>query len=153
MIQKFDQLFYPCTLESLVTSKLDETYNKFPQPLGGLDRFAKADEVSCTDVDQGVCRPKEMTLHAPSLEEVCDRLTFLALENYVDQLPVVFGVSEPDFVFSLPRIEVTKAKFQTEEEMASPVPEVFAVLVYRRAPFICKLCKTFWSDFQIGQVA
>ena len=153
MIQKFDQLFYTYTLESLVTSKLDEMYNKFPQPLGELDRVAKADEVFCTDVDQGVCRPTVTIPYGPSLEEVCDRFAFLTLENYVDQPPVVFGVSELDSVVWVPRNEVTKAKFQTDEEKACPVPEVFAVLVYRRAPFIRKRRQTFGLDFQIGQVA
>ena len=153
MIQQFNQLLHLCALESLVTGNPDETYNKSPQPWGELDQVVKSDEVSCTDVDQDLCRPGEIPLRGPSLEKVCDRLGLLTLENYVNQPPVVVGVSESDFAVLLPHIEVTKAKFQTDKEKALPVLKFFAVPVYRRAPFICKLCQTHGSDFQLGQVA
>jgi hypothetical protein len=63
----------------------------------------------------------EIVSRGQSVEKICDRFAFLTLENYVDQPPVVFGVSERDVGVRLPWIEVTKAKFQTDEEKALPI--------------------------------
>ena len=113
MIQQLNQRLHP-SLESLVPGNLDETYNKLPQPWGKWDQIVKIDEVSCTDVSTCVCRPRETLPQGPSMEKVCDCFTFLSLENYVDQRPVVFSVSERDVGVRFPWIEVTKASFQTD---------------------------------------
>ena len=107
----------------------------------------KRDEVSPTDANHFACRCGEIIVHGPSMEKISDCSAVLALENYADQPPVVFSVSECDVGGRLLRIEVAKAEFQTDEEKALPVPKTFAVLVYRRAPFVCKHCQTLRSEF------
>ena len=98
--------------ESPAIGSLDETYNLLPQPWGGWDQGVKTDEVPCTNVNQRACRPEEMMIEinqGPGEEKICDRFAFLAFENYVDQPPVVFGVSERD---AGARTEVVKTKHQ-----------------------------------------
>ena len=174
VIQQLDQPLHPRTLESLVTGNPNESYNKSPQPWGEWNQVVKTDEVPSTDACNFACRFGEIIFYGQSMEKISDRFAFLALENYVDQLPVVFSVSEPDAVarsplvelynyverpplaFSaskldagvrLPWIEVTKAKFQTYKEEALPTLNFFAVRVYRRAPLIRNLRQAQRSDF------
>ena len=152
MIQQHNQLLYPCITGSVVTGNLDETYSKSSQPWGGFVQAMDTNEAPYTDIDHFVFRPGEMVVRGPSMEKICDRFAFPTLENYVDQLPVVFGVSECDFGVRFRWIEVTKAGFQAEEEKVLPFLKMFAVLVYCRAPFIRILCQTRGSGFQLYQV-
>jgi hypothetical protein len=85
------------------------------------------------------------------VEKVCDRFAFLTLENYIDQPPVVFGVSEPDVGGRSPWIEVTKAKFQTDEEKVLPVLK-FSRFSYIAEHHSYTIRQAQGSDFQLGQV-
>ena len=143
IIQQFNQLLHPYILEYLGTSSPSETYSKSPQPWGEWNQVAKADKVSCTNANHFTWRMSG----GPSIEKICDRFAVPTLENHVDQPPVVFGVSERDVSGRLPIVEVTKTKFQTVEEKALPALKIFAVLTYRRAPFVRKYCQTRGSNF------
>ena len=90
---------------------------------------------------------------SPGVEEIRNRFTFLTLENYIDQPSVVFGVGEAGFDRPGPKIKVTETNLQTDKEEALPTLKAFAVLVYRRAPFIYNFCQVLWAVFQLDQVA
>ena len=120
--------------------------------MGEWNQLEKTGEAPYTDADPCVFRPRVRIAKGPSVEKICDHFAFLAPENYVDQPPVVFGVSEREGGrFTL--IEATKAKFQTDEEKALPVLKFLAVHVYRRTPLIRNLRQAQGSGFQPGQVA
>ena len=95
----------------------------------------------------------EFVFHDPRMEKIRDRFAFLALENYVDKPPVVFGVSEPDATVRFPWIEVTEAELQTDKEKVLPIRKLCAFRVYRGAPPIRNLRQAWRSGFQLCQVA
>ena len=86
------------------------------------------------------------------MEKIGDRFALLTLENYVNQPPVVFGVSERDGVVRFPGVKMAEAKFQTDKENALPILKFFAVRVYRGAPLIRNLRQARGSGFQLGHV-
>ena len=155
MTQQLNQLLYPRTLrtfESLVTDYLNKKYNTLPQSWGERNLVAKAGEVSYTDANHSARLFGERISCGPSMKKICDRFTFLALENHIDQPSVVFSVGEPDRGVQVPWIKVTKAKFQTDEEKALPILKFSAVRVDRGAPLIRNLRQAQGSGLQLGQV-
>ena len=153
VIQQLNPLLHPCILERVVTDNTDGTYNEPPQSWGEWDPAIKASEVPYTQAKHFVRILEGVGFCGPGMEKICDRFTFLTLENHVDQPPVVFSVSEYEGVIRFPWIEVAKAKFQTDEKKGLPILKIFAVLVYRRAPLIGNLRQAQGSGFQLGQIA
>jgi hypothetical protein len=99
VIQQPNQLLHPCTLEFIVTDNPEETYNKLAATLGRM-------EPGC-EGRRGVLYRRQPFrpafgrgyIRGQGLEKICDRFALLTLENYVDQPPVMFGVSELTLVY------------------------------------------------------
>jgi len=86
------------------------------------------------------------------MEKIRNNFAFLALENYVNQFLVVFGVSEFISEMTDPRVKVTETDFQRTKEKTLPILNTLAVLAYHRAPFIRHLRQDPGAVFQPDQV-
>ena len=62
------------------------------------------------------------------MEKICNRFTFLTLENYINQPAVVFGVSDCGLNALILKIKVTETDLQTDEGKPLPILETLPIL-------------------------
>ena len=110
----------------------------------------ESDQVFRTGINQSIFLSGETMIQGQSFEKVCDRFALWILENYVDQLSVVFSVSKCDVGGWLPWVEVTEANFQAGKENGHPGVKVCEVLAYHGALLIHNLRHAQGADFQLG---